>query len=113
MNNKYNVDFYKTMEIANNYLDEIEDSIDEIRIDDEMIYNLEDKLYMQLEKGNYQSVCDQLIVIEMTYILMRDVIPEKDMEFLTGYLEELSEAKLLNEVTRVIDKYYENGGNVI
>ena len=49
----------------------------------------------------------------MTYILMRDVIPEKDMEFLTGYLEELSEAKLLDEATRVIDKYYENGGNVI
>lgn len=105
MSNKYNLDFYKTMEVANNYLDKIEDNIDDLRVDDDMLLNLEDKLFMYLEKGEYQSVCDQLVMNEMVYILVREVLPTKELDYLTYYLEDMSEAQLIEEVTRVIDKY--------
>lgn len=105
MDNKYNLDFYKTMEVANEYLDVIEDNINELNVDDEMLYNLEDKLFMYLERGDHQSVCNQLVMNEMIYILIRDVIPENDLEYISDYLESMSEAQLVEEVTRVIDNY--------
>ena len=59
MSNKYNLDFYKTMEVANNYLDKIEDNIDDLRVDDDMLLNLEDKLFMYLEKGEYRKLTEE------------------------------------------------------
>ena len=105
MDNKYNLDFYKTMEVANEYLDVIEDNINELNVDDEMIYNLEDKLFMYLERGDHQSACNQLVMNEMIYILIKDVLPENDLEYISDYLESMSEAQLVEEVTRVIDNY--------
>ena len=42
---------------------------------------------------------------EMIYILIRDVLPENDLEYISDYLESMSEAQLVEEVTRVIDNY--------
>ena len=126
MSNKYNIDFYETMINANEYFDDIEDLItsakellgdkpetwelftSNIVKDDDILY-LEDQLNRYLEANDYQKVSDQLVINELTYILVRDAIPENDLEYVTDYLCSMSEDKLIEDVTRIIDKY--NGGN--
>ena len=126
MSNKYDIDFYETMINANEYFDDIEDLItsakellgdkpetwelftSNIVKDDDILY-LEDQLNRYLEANDYQKVSDQLVINELTYILVRDAIPENDLEYVTDYLCSMSEDKLIEDVTRIIDKY--NGGN--
>lgn len=126
MSNKYNIDFYETMINANEYFDDIEDLItgakellgdkpetwelftSNIVKDDDILY-LEDQLNRYLEANDYQKVSDQLVINELTYILVREAIPENDLEYVTDYLCSMSEDKLIEDVTRIIDKY--NGGN--
>ena len=126
MSNKYGIDFYETMINANEYFDDIEDLItsakellgdkpetwelftSNIVKDDDILY-LEDQLNRYLEANDYQKVSDQLVINELTYILVRDAIPENDLEYVTDYLCSMSEDKLIEDVTRIIDKY--NGGN--
>lgn len=126
MSNKYNIDFYETMINANEYFDDIEDLLtgakellsdkpetwelftSNIVKDDDILY-LEDQLNRYLEANDYQKVSDQLVINELTYILVREAIPENDLEYVTDYLCSMSEDKLIEDVTRIIDKY--NGGN--
>jgi hypothetical protein len=127
MSNKYNIDFYETMINANEYFDDIEDLLtgakellsdkpetwelftSNIVKDDQFILYLEDQLNQYLEANDYQKVSDQLVINELVYILIRDAIPENDLGYVTDYLCSMSEDKLIEDVTRIIDKY--NGGN--
>ena len=123
MNNKYNLDFYETMNIVSDFVDNIEDNLNSItkalkdqpeeleviiqqmKEDNDTILALEDKLNMFLETKQYQEVCNQLIINTAFYIYVRDVLPECDTEYLEGYLESLSEQMVINDVTNIIDKY--------
>ena len=123
MDNKYNIDYYETMIVANYYLDEIEDMIygaKELLKDEpekfeiflnnfinnnEQILYLEDKLNIYLESNDYQKVSDQLIINELTHIIIKDAIPENDLGYASDYLCELNEREVINKVTRLIDDY--------
>lgn len=116
MENKYNLDFYLTMEVVNNQLDTLEDELTGILKEDKMIeetkqiftdkiLHLEDILNIHLERGEYQLTCNQLVINEMMNILVNNVLPERDMDSLIEYVESLAEIKLIEEVTRFIDKY--------
>ena len=122
--NKYNLNYYETMENANEYLDMIEynletmknelvDSPEELekvltllQEDHETILQLTDMLYMYLEQNDYQHVCNQLDINDMFNIIIKDALPERDLGYLSNYLEEMSEEKLIEETTRFIEKYY-------
>jgi len=123
VNNKYNLDYYETMNIVSDFVDTIEDNlnfitkalkdqpeeleviIQQMKEDTDTILALEDKLNMFLETKQYQEVCNQLIINTAFHIYVRDVLPECDTEFLEGYLESLSEQMVINDVTKIIDKY--------
>ena len=123
--NKYNLDFYETLITANEYFDEIEDVINVLNYaykdepeklqqilstmqnDHEGLLVMEDRLNIFLENNEYQDVCNQLVIIEIMCILMRDAIPENDLGYVADYLESLSEDQLIEDVTRIIDKYNE------
>ena len=113
--NKYNLDFYETLITANEYFDEIEDVINVLNYaykdepeklqqillsmqnDHEGLLVMEDRLNMFLENNEYQDVCNQLVIIEIMCILMKDAIPENDLGYVADYLESLSEDQLLQE----------------
>lgn len=121
--NKYNLNYYETMENANEYLDMIEDNLETMKNelvdspeelekvltllqeDHETILQLTDMLYMYLEQNDYQNVCNQLVINDMFNILIKDALPERDLGYLSNYLEEMSEEKLIEETTRFIEKY--------
>lgn len=121
--NKYNLNYYETMENANEYLDMIEDNLETMKNelvdspeelekvltllqeDHETILQLNDMLYMYLEQNDYQNVCNQLVINDMFNILIKDALPERDLGYLSNYLEEMSEEKLIEETTRFIEKY--------
>ena len=111
------------MENANEYLDMIEDNLETMKNelvdspeelekmltlmqeDHETILQLTDMLYMYLEQNDYQNVCNQLVINDMFNILIKDALPERDLGYLSNYLEEMSEEKLIEETTRFIEKY--------
>ena len=123
MDNKFNLNYYEAMENANEYLDMIEDNLATLK--NELVYNpeelekvltlmqedyetmlqLDDMLYMHLEQNDYQNVCNQLVINDMFNILIKDALPERDLGYLSDYLEEMSEEKLIEETTRFIEKY--------
>ena len=123
MNNKFNLNYYEAMENANEYLDMIEDNLEIMKNeladspeelekvltlmqeDHETILQLTDMLYMHLEQNDYQNVCNQLVINDMFNILIKDALPERDLGYLSNYLEEMSEEKLIEETTRFIEKY--------
>ena len=125
MQNKYGIDFYETMDVANSYLDLLEDNINSLKnkyidkpekLENELncmkndydkVYHFEDLLYVYLDAQDYQSVANQLVMIDMLHAMMRDVLPSTDLSDLSDYLESLSERQLIDEVTRVIDKFNE------
>ena len=123
MNNKYNLDYYETMEVANEYLDRIEDdlntvlnkykgdsekleeALNKVKNNFEPILHSEDMLYLYLDSGDYQSVCNQLVMREMLTIFYRDALPEQDLGYISDYLEDISESQLIEDVTDLIDDF--------
>jgi dGTP triphosphohydrolase len=123
MINKFNLNYYETMEIANEYLDVLEDNMTTLKnelkdnpeelnniltlmqTDVETILELNDKLHFHLEQNEYQEVCNQLIINDMFNILIKDAIPDKDLGYLSDYLNEMDEEKLIDYVSRFIDRY--------
>jgi hypothetical protein len=130
MNNKYNLDYYETMDVANEYLDRIEDefnmvlnkykgdsekleeALNKVKNNFEPILHSEDMLYLYLESGDYQSVCNQLVMREMLNIFYRDAIPEQDLGYISDYLEEISERQLIEDVTDLIDGFIKDNQEV-
>ena len=123
MNNKYNLNYYETMEVANIWLDRMEDDIaylqskfkdnpeqlekglESMKTNYESILHFEDMLNLYLEIGDHQSVSNQLVMNEMLLMLIRDVLPDTDLSYIDDYLESISERQLIEDVTRIIDKY--------
>ncbi len=121
MENKYNLNYFETMNNAYEYLDTMEDNmnflynnlepdqldnaLEAMKNDHESLLYLEDQLNMFLENGDYQNACNQLVVTEMFHMLIRDVLPEWDASYIADYLESISEMQLIEDVTRIIDKY--------
>lgn len=121
--NKYNLNYYETMENANEYLDMIEDNIYMIKnelkdqpdklqsvlyqmqTDYEALLELEDRLNVFLENNNYQMVCNQIVINEMYRILIKDALPDDDLEYILDYLDSITEYQLIEDVTHIIDKY--------
>jgi hypothetical protein len=121
--NKYNLDYYETMNNANEYLDMLEDNMETIKFelkdnpeqlektlyrmqnDHETLLHLEDMLNMFLENNDYQNVCNQLVINEMFRILITDALPEDDLGYVSDYLMDINENQLIEDVTRVIEKY--------
>ena len=121
--NKYNLDYYETMNNANEYFDILEDNIytvkaelkdkpDELQnvlyqmqTDYETLLELEDRLNIFLENNNYQMVCNQIVINEMYRILIKDALPGDDLEYISDYLDSITEYQLIEDVTNIIDKY--------
>lgn len=130
MNNKYNLDYYETMDVANEYLDRIEDEfnivlnnykgdsekleevLNKVKTNFEPILHSEDMLYLYLGSGDYQSVCNQLVMREMLNIFYRDALPEQDLGYISDYLEEISERQLIEDVTDLIDDFIKDNQEV-
>lgn len=130
MINKYNLDYYETMDVANEYLDRIEDefnmvlnkykgdsekleeALNKVKTNFEPILHSEDMLYLYLGSGDYQSVCNQLVMREMLNIFYRDALPEQDLGYISDYLEEISERQLIEDVTDLIDDYIKDNQEV-
>ena len=130
MKNKYNLDYYETMDVANEYLDRIEDefnmvlnkykgdsekleeALNKVKTNFEPILHSEDMLYLYLDSGDYQSVCNQLVMREMLNIFYRDAIPEQDLGYISDYLEDISESQLIEDVTDLIDKFIKDNQEV-
>lgn len=121
--NKYNLNYYETMNNANEYFDILEDNIytvkaelkdkpDELQnvlyqmqTDYETLLELEDRLNIFLENNNYQMVCNQIVINEMYRILIKDALPDDDLEYISDYLDSITEYQLIEDVTNIIDKY--------
>lgn len=130
MNNKYNLDYYETMDVANEYLDRIEDelnivlnkykgdsekleeALNKVKNNFEPILHSEDMLYLYLDSGDYQSVCNQLVMREMLNIFYRDALPEQDLGYISDYLEDISESQLIEDVTDLIDNFIKDNQEV-
>ena len=121
--NKYNLNYYETMNNANEYFDMLEDNIymiknelkdqpDELQIvlyqmqtDYDTLLELEDRLNIFLENNDYQMVCNQIVINEMYRILIKDALPDDDLEYISDYLDSITEYQLIEDVTNIIDKY--------
>jgi hypothetical protein len=121
--NKYNLNYYETMNNANEYFDILEDNIymikselkdqpDELQnvlyqmqTDYDTLLELEDRLNVFLENNNYQMVCNQIVINEMYRILIKDALPDDDLEYILDYLDSITEYQLIEDVTHIIDKY--------
>ena len=130
MNNKYNLNYYETMDVANEYLDRIEDelnmvlnkykgdsekleeALNKVKNNFEPILHSEDMLYLYLDSGDYQSVCNQLVMREMLNIFYRDALPEQDLGYISDYLEDISESQLIEDVTDLIDDFIKDNQEV-
>ena len=110
--NKYNLDYYKSMEIVNRYKDKLYDELHGLK---DLYKNepekLEYKLYefkekytreknnfegmidVYLETKDYQSVCNMLVLYSMLEIMLRD--NEINMAGVEDYLELISEEMLM------------------
>ena len=119
MDNKYNLDFYETMNMVNAHLDYLTDYLTDLRryyenkesmieavmsIRDELVMEFEDKLNKYMEEESYQEVCYQLVTNEMFYMFINDVVPEDDITYLEDYVDSLSEEMLIEDVTEFIDR---------
>ena len=127
MENKYRIDFYRTIEVGYQYLDYLEDTFNSLRnecskeefqaaleglkLDTESLLTLEDSLNMFLENNYYQEAADQLIVLEIAHMMIRDVLPEDNLDYVEEYLNSISEEQFIEDITRVIDRY-NMGGNL-
>lgn len=121
--NKYNLNYYETMNNANEYFDILEDNIymiknelkdqpDELQnvlyqmqTDYDTLLELEDRLNIFLENNDYQMVCNQIVINEMYRILIKDALPDDDLEYISDYLDSITEYQLIEDVTNIIDKY--------
>ena len=130
MNNKYNLDYYETMDVANEYLDRIEDelnmvlnkykgdsekleeALNKVKNNFEPILYSEDMLYLYLDSRDYQSVCNQLLMREMLNIFYKDALPEQDLGYISDYLEDISESQLIEDVTDLIDNFIKDNQEV-
>ena len=112
MMNKYNLDFYKSMEIANRYKDKLYDELHELKDlfknePEKMEYklyefkekyireknNFEEMIDVYLETKDYQSVGNTLVLFSMLEIMLRD--NEINMAGVEDYLELISEEMLM------------------
>lgn len=123
MNNKYELDFYETMLVANEYFDRLEDEMEElvtkyktqpdklekiieqVRSNHEPLYHADDLMHIYLNSGDYQSVCNQTVIREIVYMFYRDVLPETQLDYIDDYLQSITEAQLIEDVTELIDNY--------
>lgn len=115
MMNKYNLDFYKSMEIANRYKDKLYDELHELKDlfknePEKMEYklyefkekyireknNFEEMIDVYLETKDYQSVGNTLVLFSMLEIMLRN--NEIDMAGVEDYLESMYEEMFFYDI---------------
>lgn len=120
--NKYNLDFYESMEVANGYMDKLDDELHELKdscknepekleyklyeFKEEYtreIFNFEEMIDVYLETKDYQSVCNTLVLYSMLEIMLKG--NEINMSEVEDYLESISEEMLIYDTITVIDRY--------
>ena len=120
--NKYNLDFYESMEVANGYMDKLDDELHELKdscknepekleyklyeFKEEYtreIFNFEEMIDVYLEMKDYQSVCNTLVLYSMLEIMLRG--NEIDISEVEDYLESISEEMLIYDTITIIDRY--------
>ena len=120
--NKYNLDFYETMEVANGYMDKLDDELHELKdscknepekLENKLyefkeeytreIFNFEEMIDVYLEMKDYQSVCNTLVLYSMLEIMLRG--NEINISEAEDYLESISEEMLIYDTITVIDRY--------
>lgn len=128
MENKYRIDFYRTIDVGYDYLDYLEDTfynlidsaseeelqviLEGLKMDTETLLVLEDSLNMFLENNLYQEASDQLIILEIAHMMIRDILPGDDLDCIEEYLDSLDEEQFIEYITRVIDRYNDMGGKL-
>ena len=128
MENKYRIDFYRTIDVGYDYLDYLEDAfynlidsaseeelqviLEGLKMDTETLLVLEDSLNMFLENNLYQEASDQLIILEIAHMMIRDILPGDDLDCIEEYLDSLDEEQFIEYITRVIDRYNDMGGKL-
>ena len=128
MENKYRIDFYRTIDVGYDYLDYLEDTfynlidsaseeelqvlLEGLKMDTETLLVLEDSLNMFLENNLYQEASDQLIILEIAHMMIRDILPGDDLDCIEEYLDSLDEEQFIEYITRVIDRYNNMGGKL-
>lgn len=124
MNNKYNLDFNAAMNILNGFIDDLEDTIDEltdefigepIKLEQELNYMKESKdllpmIQSQAEnylmKLNLQGFFNQVLINAAYEVFLQDVLPGTDMEPLFDYYDSISEKILIQDVTEILDDIF-------
>ena len=120
--NKYNLDFYESMEVANGYMDKLDDELHELKdscknepekLENKLYefkekytrekFNFEEMIDVYLETKDYQSVCNTLVLYSMLEIMLRG--NEIDTSEVEDYLESISEEMLIYDTITVIDRY--------
>ena len=120
--NKYNLDFYESMEVANGYMDKLDDELHELKdscknepekleyklyeFKEEYtreLFNFEEMIDVYLETKDYQSVCNTLVLYSMLEIMLKG--NEINMSEVEDYLESISEEMLIYDTITVIDRY--------
>ena len=124
--NKYNLDFYESMEVANGYMDKLDDEIHELKescknepekleyklyeFKEEYtreLFNFEEMVDIYLSRKGCllapQSVCNILVLYSMLEIMLRG--NEIDITEVEEYLESISEEMLIYDTITVIDRH--------
>lgn len=124
MNNKYNLDFNAAMNILNGFIDDLEDTIDEltdefigepIKLEQELNYMKESKDLLPLiqsQAENYlmkldlQGFFNQVLINAAYEVFLQDVLPGTDMEPMFDYYDSISEKILIEDVTEILDDVF-------
>ena len=124
MNNKYNLDFNAAMNMLNGFIDDLEDTIDEltdefigepIKLEQELNYMKESKDLLPLiqsQAENYlmkldlQGFFNQVLINAAYEVFLQDVLPGTDMEPLFDYYDSISEKILIQDVTEILDDIF-------
>ena len=83
----------------------LEKIIEQVRSNHEPLYHADDLMHIYLNSGDYQSVCNQTVIREIVYMFYRDVLPETQLDYIDDYLQSITEAQLIEDVTELIDNY--------
>ena len=119
MENKYNLDFYESMEVANGYLDKLYDELHELKDScknepEKLEYklyefkeeytreknNFEEMIDVYLETKDYQSVGNMLVLYSILEIMLGG--NEIDMSEAEDYLESLYEEMFIYDIPHSI-----------
>ena len=124
MNNKYNLDFNEAMNMLNGFIDDLEDTLDEltdefigepIKLEQELNYMKESKdllpmIQFQAEdylmKLDLQGFFNQVLINAAYEVFLQDVLPGTDMEPLFDYYDSMSEEILIQDVTEILDDVF-------